>query len=315
MIVSAAAVLGSADRLLGRLAHACGDLERAAAHFERALRLEQDAGAHACLARTLHDFSLLLVERGSAGDLARASRAFADATRLAAERGMRRLAEQTLRTAAAHVATPAARATDDPDRETRDAPRERTPSSMGSTFRLEGEYWTLAFDGRVARVRHLRGLSYLAVLLASPHRAIPALDLVTAAEPDEDRTYMHAPLDHGELSVGGDAGELLDPEARRAYARRLRELDEELEDAARRDADLGRTERLHIESEMLRRELSRAFSLSGRARVSVTRALRKAISQVERAHGPLGAHLRRAIRTGRTCSYEPTRESAPDWCP
>jgi len=73
----------------------------------------------------------------------------------------------------------------------------------------------------------------------------------------------------------------------------------------------------------LERELSRAFGLSGRsrvagstaerARVSVTRAIRKAVAEIQRLHPALGEHLERAIRTGRMCSDQPVRESIPDW--
>ena len=37
-------------------------------------------------------------------------------------------------------------------------------------FRQEGEYWTLAYRGRTARLRDTKGLSYIACLLAQPCR-------------------------------------------------------------------------------------------------------------------------------------------------
>ena len=49
-------------------------------------------------------------------------------------------------------------------------------------FRLEGEYWTIVFRGRLIRLRDSRGLRYLANLLRHPGRPIPAVELVATAD-------------------------------------------------------------------------------------------------------------------------------------
>jgi tetratricopeptide (TPR) repeat protein len=312
VIVFAAAVFGSVDRLLGRLAHVCGQLDLARAHFEAALTLERDAGARPALAHTLHDHAVLLAESGEPAALALAARQLADAQGLAYTLDMQRLAAQIARTLAQHPQLGAGGAVAQPA----PAPSREEPPALASTrgvFEREGDYWTLAHAGEVVRVRDLRGLSYLAALLARPHDSIPALDLIAEVAPRE----LEAPA-----AFTGDAGELLDADARRAYVARLRELSAELEEA-RDDGDIGRAERLAAESELLQQELSRAFGLTGRARVagsaaerarvSVTRAIRKAIDEVERVHPALGKHLRQSVRTGRLCSYEPTLETAPGW--
>ena len=41
------------------------------------------------------------------------------------------------------------------------------PATRG-LFRLEGEYWTIAFGSEVCRLRDSAGLRYLAVLLGRP---------------------------------------------------------------------------------------------------------------------------------------------------
>ena len=46
----------------------------------------------------------------------------------------------------------------------------------------EGDYWTLEFDGRVCRIRHAKGLSFLAALLAHPGSRISAIALQRLAE-------------------------------------------------------------------------------------------------------------------------------------
>jgi class 3 adenylate cyclase/predicted ATPase len=45
-------------------------------------------------------------------------------------------------------------------------------------FRNEGEYWTLAFQGTLCRVKDIRGMHHLAQLLKNPHKELHALALV-----------------------------------------------------------------------------------------------------------------------------------------
>jgi hypothetical protein len=44
-------------------------------------------------------------------------------------------------------------------------------------FRREGEYWTIHYAGAVARLRHTRGLEYLASMLWQPGHRFHAMDL------------------------------------------------------------------------------------------------------------------------------------------
>jgi len=48
---------------------------------------------------------------------------------------------------------------------------------MRSVFRLEGEYWTIAYGGDVRRFRNRRGFELLAELLRQPGQRIAAIDL------------------------------------------------------------------------------------------------------------------------------------------
>jgi len=63
----------------------------------------------------------------------------------------------------------------------------------------------------------------------------------------------------------GDAGEMLDEQAKAAYRRRLSELREELEDA-KELGNVERAEQAEEEIDALTRELSRAVGLGGRNR-------------------------------------------------
>ena len=60
-----------------------------------------------------------------------------------------------------------------------DAPNEQPVVSV-NVFRREGDYWSVTFDGHTVRVRDLKGMRYLARLLADPGREYHVLDLVAA---------------------------------------------------------------------------------------------------------------------------------------
>ena len=95
-------------------------------------------------------------------------------------------------------------------------------------FRLEGDYWSVVFDGRTVRIRDLKGMRYLARLLAEPGRELHVLDLVAA---ETTRAGLTEPGPRGAAADLGDAGEMLDAQAKEAYRRRLAEIDEDIDDA------------------------------------------------------------------------------------
>jgi tetratricopeptide (TPR) repeat protein len=202
------------------------------------------------------------------------------------------------------------------------APRaEPQPGVSAEAFRCEGDTWWLAFAGRSVRLRDLKGLHYLARLLAEPGREFHVLELVgLEREPPEPG---RGPRVHElRVSTGGDAGPLLDARAKEAYRRRLTEIDEDIAEATSM-ADLGRIAQAHAEREFLVRELSRAVGLGGRdrragsaserARVSVTRAVRQALARIREHHVPLADHLERVVRTGTYCAYLPDPRVRVTW--
>jgi hypothetical protein len=195
------------------------------------------------------------------------------------------------------------------------------PAADLNVFRREGDYWSLVFAGRTVRVRDLKGMRYLARLLAEPGREILALDLVAAETGGDGRieSGRAAGLSHAGL---GDAGELLDARAKDAYRRRLAEIEDDIEEA-RALGDTERAAQADAERGFLVRELSRAVGLGGRdrrassaserARVGVTRAVRQAIARIGEHHPELGEHLNRAIRTGTYCAYLPDPRAPAGW--
>ena len=173
---------------------------------------------------------------------------------------------------------------------------------MGANvFRREGDYWSVLFAGHTVRVRDLKGMRYLARLLADPGREHHVLDLVAA------EAGPGVPVDSGQAvdlprSAVGDAGALLDARAKEAYRRRLAEIDDDIEQA-RATGDAERAAQADAERDFLVRELARAVGLSGRARraasaserarVGVARAVRQAMPRIGEHHPQLGEHLRR----------------------
>lgn len=113
---------------------------------------------------------------------------------------------------------------------------------------------------------------------------------------------------------GGDAGPLLDRQAKRAYRLRVEDLREEVEQGERFN-DPERAARAREELELIGAQLAGAVGLGGRnrraasgaerARVNVTRALRGAIRRVAAINPALGEHLDRSIKTGSFCVYRP----------
>ncbi len=182
-----------------------------------------------------------------------------------------------------------------------------------NVFRREGDYWSVVFEEHTVRLRDVKGLHYLARLLGDPGREFHVLDLVVG-----DR------VEPGTASASGesDSGELLDPQAKESYRRRLVEIETDIEEA-RAMGDSGRAAQADAERDFIVRELSRAFGLGGRnrragsaserARVSVTRAVRQAMARIQEHNSPLGEHLDRAIRTGTYCTYLPDSRVPVAW--
>jgi tetratricopeptide (TPR) repeat protein len=179
-----------------------------------------------------------------------------------------------------------------------------------NVFRREGDYWSVVFEGRTVRLRDLKGMRYLARLLAEPGRELHVLDLVAAETGGPSATAL------------GDAGAILDGPAKEAYRRRLAEIEDDIEQA-RTLGDSERVAQADAERDFLVRELARAVGLGGRdrrassaserARVAVTRAVRQGIARIEEHHPDLGEHLNHAIRTGTYCAYMPDPRAPIGW--
>src|SRR6202167_2139070 len=191
-------------------------------------------------------------------------------------------------------------------------------------FRKEGEYWTVGYGGKDFRLRDTKGLGYLAHLLRHPATEFHVLDLVsgiTGEREYETRDSAHRlPRGEGDLEKAGihiaslgDAGEMLDDQAKVAYRHRLSELREELEEA-KELGNVERAEQAEAEIAALTKELSRAVGLGGRnrraasaserARQSITKTIKAVLERIQQSDAALADILSRCIRTGTFCSYQ-----------
>jgi tetratricopeptide (TPR) repeat protein len=298
--------MGAVSRWLGGLAALLGRYAEAERHFEAALEMNARIRARVWVAHTQHDYARMLLTRGALGDRDKAAALATTSLATARQIGMKLLEERLVSLMAEAGLAPEARSVDAA------APAALGPTAMTpATFRREGEYWTIVYEGKHLRLKDAKGLQYIADLLRHEGDELHAADLASKAEaparPDpEGRT----------AAALGDPGERLDHQARAEYRQRLTDLRGELDEATRW-GDLGRSASLREEIEFLSDELSGAYGLGGRARKAgdvsdrarkaVTSRIREAIARIGKEHSALALHLGNAIRTGTFCCYRPER--------
>jgi len=305
-VVGIGVCLGSASRSLGGLATTLGQFGDATRHFEDAIEGNARLRSRPWVAHTQHDYARMLIARGELGDRDEALELLARASQTARELAMKSLLDKTegLERSVGEAAPSVPQAPS--------ATRSAAPTLL---FRREGEYWSLADEELVVRMRDAKGLRYIAVLLQQPGRELYAGDLIAASSA---ATGFKDPPP----AALGDAGPRLDDKSTGAYRARLVELRDQLEEAEANN-DRGRAATARAEIDFLARELSSAIGLGGRrrrscaaperARLVVTKAIRASLRKLERNHPRLGRLLGRTIRTGTFCSYRPDPDRHVVW--
>jgi len=167
-----------------------------------------------------------------------------------------------------------------------------------------GRRWRLAVRNRAVVVEDSIGMVYLAVLIANPCQEIRAAELVAGL----------AALGSA-AGDGGTAQPVLDHEAMSEYRNRLKRLDAELRELET-DDEGERAARVRAERDWLVAQLASVTGLGGRprsfsdegerARVAVSKAIRRAIGRITAADAVIGEHLSQTVRTGMRCSYWPS---------
>lgn len=177
--------------------------------------------------------------------------------------------------------------------------------------RLPGQtVWSVGPAGEARLLPDMKGLHYLRALLQRPRVELTALEMSAMAAA------------HGTIVAEPGTGERLDRTALTAYRNRLREIDEELDEAQSWN-DPARAERVEAEREALLRELAGAAGLGGRARtmggtaerarVAVRKAIAAALDRIDAEDPAMARLLRRTVHTGSACRYEPDPDTPLDW--
>lgn len=150
-----------------------------------------------------------------------------------------------------------------------------------NVFRRAGAGWELAYGGRRAVVPDVPGLGHIATLLAAEGRPVHTVDLV------------------------GSQADAMAAE----YRSRLADVEGQAVAADPVAAALARAERdfLRAELAVLGSGRATAGDVGDRARRLVALRIRTGIDSVDDALPDLAGHLRRSIRTGTFCLYEPGR--------
>lgn len=195
-------------------------------------------------------------------------------------------------------------------------------------FVRQGDYWTIRYQGQIARLKATRGLSCLSCLLRNPGREFHVSELVAAlfkvpvAAEGQARSASRESDTRLRMVHSQDAGPILDAHAKGDYARRLVELQGELEEAGRFN-DFGRATKAQHEMDCIADQLAAAVGLGGRnrraasqaerARSAVTKRIKHSIDKIAEAMPTLGHHLAARIKTGYYCSYGPHPDRPFEW--
>ncbi len=305
---------GSAAFPLGNLARLMGRLDDAESHFTHALEFNRKMGARPSVARTQFEYGRMLLSRGKSGDIEKGLELIREAESIASALGM-----EVLRIRIRGVLDKAAPG------KLPEPQKQPAPIKQDEIFHREGEFWTVSYEGKIFRLKHAKGLQYISHLMRYPDREFHAMELVAEADGvavPESTSRRSGETNLTDASYGtGDAGAMLDDQAKAAYRARLNQLREIVEDAKER-GDVKSASAAEDEIDAIGRELSRAIGRGGRdrrassdverARLNVTRAIKTAIERIFENDADLGAMLTAQIRTGTFCAFisERAREAA-----
>ena len=341
--IGTAICIGAASRYLGLLAATLPQWEEAEQHFRDALAMNTRLGARPYVAHTQHEYARMLLARHHPGDREKALELLDRALATAQELGMKGLEGKIQELEAKgwvlgeerteHGVEPPDSESQTPNlRSLTPTAQHPTPSTQhpaSNVFRREGAYWTLIHQGTTCRLKDAKGLHYVAILLRHVGREFHAVDLtaLTASRPTTSVATRVEKLSSGsltsqDLSIAtgrGEAGSMLDAQARTAYRRRLEDLRDELEEAERFH-DPGRAAKAQAEIDFITRELAAVYGLRGRSRKSgsdsekarqaVGYCIRSSLNKIRTMHPALWRHLFAALKTGTFCSYNPEHPTA-----
>jgi 7-cyano-7-deazaguanine synthase in queuosine biosynthesis len=173
------------------------------------------------------------------------------------------------------------------------------------TFRLEGDYWKVWFEEEQTTMKDGIGLRHIARLLASPGRQWHCAELLAQE------------AGHAGPVPSGSSGEASDRVSIKTYRVWLEAIQEAIA-VAISEGDVHRQAELQEEAEQIAAHLKAVTGLGGaprqdggddeKARQAVSAAIRRAMKVIEKKHLGLWRHLRKFLKTGTFCCYDPSSE-------
>ena len=168
------------------------------------------------------------------------------------------------------------------------------------TFKREGDFWTVVFEGKSFHLKATEGARHLSHLLTHPNRDFAATELLQSTS------------GRRETLVEGSEGDMADGKALAEYKARVVEIRLEIA-AAERNNDTGQAEVYRTELDQILDQIRAVTGLGGhrrvlgeraeRARKSVSARVTYAIDQIRAHHRGLAEHLALRILKGRSFSY------------
>jgi len=196
-----------------------------------------------------------------------------------------------------------------------------------SLFRRQGDYWTIRYQGKLARLKATRGLQCLTCLLRDPGREFHVSELIAELADTPVLAGAEAVVrqESGFEMANAHAltsGSILDARAKAEYRHRLQDLREDLEEPERFN-DSERAATIRGEMDLIAEQLASAVGLGGRdrrtgsdaerARSAVTKRIKESINRISEVIPSLGRHLAVRIKTGYFCSYNPHPDRPVIW--
>lgn len=179
--------------------------------------------------------------------------------------------------------------------------------STGNAFYRKGQMWVVRYEGQETFLENNVGPLYIARLLATPHRAVPAMTLLASRIGIDER------------KLTGSSGELTDEQSVAECRERYQELMRDIEEA-KANNDLGKLERLQVEENKLTTHFASVLGKGGKAREasdavkiskSVSIAIRRTMDVLAIELKPLAEHLEDSITRGIMPIYSPATDI--DW--
>ena len=208
-----------------------------------------------------------------------------------------------------------------------DLPTESPPDAKKQTpaensFTNKGDYWEICYDGQCKSIKNSLGIRYIKYLIQNKGKEVHVTELFYHENPlpegATDTALSALPpqqLKAEGLYVSnlGGTGPLMDEQGKKEYQLRIKELNEQIEEADEL-GDTHKVEELKDEKDKIVKQLAADFGLGGKPRSSndfyeqirknVTNCINREKTKLKKSFPELETHLM-FINTGWECSYSP----------